>query len=103
MALQLAGQGYDRTFADIGEHTQQGESNLSDTPNSSTRSSVGCAAITIDRQASEVTLPSDVGFDPGGIGKGLAADIVARELMDADAWGVMVSLGGDLAVKGLPP
>ena len=43
------------------------------------------------------------GFDPGGIGKGLAADLVVEELMAAGAAGACVNLGGDLRVAGLPP
>ena len=48
-------------------------------------------------------LPAGVGFDPGGIGKGFAADLVAAEAMDAGAAGVLVDLGGDLRVAGRPP
>ena len=42
-------------------------------------------------------------FDPGGIGKGLAADLVVEELLAEGAWGAMVNLGGDLRVGGVPP
>jgi FAD:protein FMN transferase len=40
------------------------------------------------------------GFDPGGIGKGLAADLAVREALAAGATSVAVSLGGDLACAG---
>jgi thiamine biosynthesis lipoprotein len=50
-----------------------------------------------------VTLPHGVTIDPGGIGKGLGGDIVARELLAAGADGVMVDLGGDVRVSGRPP
>ena len=43
------------------------------------------------------------GFDPGGIGKGLAADLVSAELLAAGAEGVLVNLGGDLRVRGRGP
>jgi thiamine biosynthesis lipoprotein len=43
------------------------------------------------------------GFDPGGIGKGLAADIVSAELGAAGADGVLVGVGGDLRVRGAAP
>lgn len=43
------------------------------------------------------------GFDPGGIGKGLAADIVTAEVLAGGAAGVMVNLGGDLRVRGAAP
>ena len=42
------------------------------------------------------------GFDPGGIGKGLAADLVVEELRAAGAEGACVNLGGDLRVEGTP-
>ena len=40
--------------------------------------------------------------DPGGIGKGLAADIVAEQLMSLHACGVSISVGGDLRCMGTP-
>ena len=40
--------------------------------------------------------------DPGGIGKGLAADIVAEQLMALNALGASVSVGGDLRCIGSP-
>ena len=43
------------------------------------------------------------GFDPGGIGKGLAADLVVQELLAAGANGACVNLGGDLRVEGAGP
>ena len=45
----------------------------------------------------------EVGFDPGGIGKGLAADIITAELMSDGAAGALVSIGGDLRVRGVAP
>jgi thiamine biosynthesis lipoprotein len=62
---------------------------------------VGCSDIEID--AAEVTLPAGTGFDPGGIGKGLAADIVCRELRAEGAEGICVNLGGDVRVAGVSP
>jgi len=63
----------------------------------------GCVAITWDEAASTVTLPAGVRFDPGGIGKGLAADIVSEEMIAGGAAGALVSIGGDLRVRGEPP
>lgn len=48
----------------------------------------------------EVTLPIGLTLDPGGIGKGLAADIVACELVDRGASGALVSVGGDIRCIG---
>ena len=51
-----------------------------------------------------MVLPPGVHLDPGGIGKGLAADLVATALVDdGDAAGALVSLGGDLRVVGEAP
>ena len=50
-----------------------------------------------------VRLPAGVGIDVGGIGKGLAADLVARELLESGAAGALVNLGGDVRVVGDPP
>ncbi|MEI6623360.1 MAG: FAD:protein FMN transferase [Actinomycetes bacterium] len=48
-------------------------------------------------------LDPDVQFDSGGIGKGLGADLVVAHLLENGAAGVMVSLGGDVAVGGSYP
>jgi len=61
----------------------------------------GCSDILVDDCT--VTLPADLSFDAGGIGKGLAADIVATELMAAGIAGVCVNIGGDLRVVGDSP
>lgn len=49
-----------------------------------------------------VIIPSGTRFDPGGIGKGLAADMVCDHLESAGATTVMIDLGGDLRVSGRP-
>src|SRR5437763_10736461 len=61
----------------------------------------GCADIHVD--GTTVRLPAGTGFDPGGIGKGLAADLVVGEVLAAGADGACVNLGGDLRVQGLSP
>lgn len=62
----------------------------------------GPAGIEIDERSGEVTVPAGVVFDPGGIGKGLAADMVATALHETGAEGVLVNLGGDLRAIGTP-
>lgn len=42
-------------------------------------------------------------LDPGGLGKGLAADIIAERLMLEGALGVLVSMGGDVRCIGASP
>lgn len=61
------------------------------------------AGILVDRSAGVVTLPTGTVLDPGGIGKGLAADLVTAELMADGARGALVEIGGDLRVVGEPP
>jgi thiamine biosynthesis lipoprotein len=61
----------------------------------------GCTDVRIDGRV--VRLLSGTGFDPGGIGKGLAADIVIGEMLAAGASGACVNLGGDLRVAGCSP
>jgi FAD:protein FMN transferase len=63
----------------------------------------GPGAVRVHDSAPLVSVPVGVGLDPGGIGKGLAADIVVRELIDAGAAGALVGIGGDLACAGTPP
>lgn len=59
--------------------------------------------IAIDRQEREVRLPCGTVIDPGGIGKGLAADIVAGEMLAAGCSGALVEIGGDVSIAGAAP
>jgi FAD:protein FMN transferase len=83
--------GYDRSFELLGPSPPAGDSTLG----------LGVTGIMVREQA--VRLPSGTGLDPGGIGKGLAADIVCTELMAAGAGGACVNLGGDVRVAGTGP
>ena len=60
----------------------------------------GMSGVTLDPTALTVDLPAGVGLDPGAIGKGLGADLIADELTRAGLSGVLVNLGGDLAFAG---
>ena len=66
------------------------------------RPAAGCAGVHVDRASRLVWLPPGLQLDPGGLGKGLAADLVVHELRTAGAEGVLVDVGGDLAVWGAP-
>ena len=68
-------------------------------PTNSSRS----ARIEIDTDASTVRLTDGARFDPGGIGKGFAADLVADELRSLGAAGVCINVGGDVRVSGIAP
>lgn len=59
--------------------------------------------VEIDPAAGMARTPPGLVLDPGGIGKGLAADLVADELCAAGAAGVLIDVGGDLVARGAPP
>ena len=59
--------------------------------------------IQVDAEHLTATLTPGVSIDPGGIGKGLAADIVVTELLAAGTRGALVGIGGDIAAAGTPP
>jgi thiamine biosynthesis lipoprotein len=83
--------GYDTTFAEVGG--RDGASPLR-------RDAGGIVTYAATRT---VRLPPGTGFDPGGIGKGLGADVVVRELLAAGAAGACVNLGGDVRAEGAGP
>lgn len=97
--------GYDRTFAAVVERPAARQPRTADVAGWDAGTPVvpGCAGITVDDAARTVTLPAVVRLDLGAVGKGLAADIVAEELLDAGADGVCLNIGGDLRVAGTPP
>lgn len=59
--------------------------------------------LALDHERNLVRAPDGMCLDPGGIGKGLAADLVVGQLIDAGADGASVSIGGDVAVQGVAP
>jgi thiamine biosynthesis lipoprotein len=85
--------GYDRSFEQLAGHDPHAGSSLGR----------GWAEIVVDPAGSAITLPAGVGLDPGGIGKGYAADLLVEELRAAGAAGVCANLGGDLRVDGQAP
>jgi len=93
----LLAAGYDRTFEEVvGRSGSELVGEALATP-----LRAGCESVNVSGEM--VSLADGVGFDPGGIGKGLAADIVAVELMAAGAEGACVNLGGDVRVVGAGP
>jgi len=54
-------------------------------------------------EGNRVTLPLGTTLDSGGVGKGLAADMVAEFALTEGALGAMVEVGGDLRTIGLSP
>jgi thiamine biosynthesis lipoprotein len=90
-ALERAG--YDRTFELVTDHDDDVDA----------RCAPGFAGVEVDSEASRVRLPPRTRLDLGGIGKGLAADLIARGLVDRGTRSTLVGLGGDLRARGEPP
>ena len=86
--------GYDRSCEQLGEPTSAA------TPSGL---GMGAVAVAVDERCGTVALPAGVGFDPGGIGKGLAADLVVAELLAGGAAAACVNIGGDLRAEGGGP
>lgn len=89
----LISRGYDRTWSDCG-HGEPLEAPIA---------SQGCGSIEVDHDLRMIRLGAGVGFDPGGIGKGLAAGLLAAEAIEMGATGAMVNIGGDVVCLGDAP
>ncbi len=59
--------------------------------------------VSIDANGSMVSLPPGTAVDAGGIGRGLAADMVVEMLLGDGVDGAMVAVGGDVCVAGDGP
>lgn len=96
----LVAAGYDRSFEAL---DRMGGPAPATTPSAVP----GPSAIRIDEAAGLVHLPAGVAFDPGGIGKGYAADLVVAELLAEPGRGrvagACVNLGGDLRAAARAP
>jgi thiamine biosynthesis lipoprotein len=90
---QLVAAGYDRPFRLL-DLDQPG------LPPAAVRAP-GVAAI--ERAGDMIRLPPGVSIDLGGVGKGLAADMIAVGLIARGARSACVSLGGDIRVAGGVP
>ena len=65
------------------------------------KTSADLPEVEVDLESKSVSVPSGVALDSGGIGKGLAADLMSDYAMQLGAMGVAVFAGGDVAVKGM--
>ena len=94
---EVVAAGYDRDFDEI--RANGGGPAPASSP---TRPAGPDLPISLDPESSTASVASGVGFDSGGIGKGLGADLVAAELRREGASAAMVNLGGDLRAAGAP-
>jgi len=98
----LEKQGYDRSFDEVLERSPAATPAPIPAAGKPLRGP-GCDEIVIDDDAGTVTLPAGLRLDPGGIAKGLAADLVTAELLASGAAGACVNVAGDLRARGLGP
>lgn len=86
--------GYDRDFAGLDPDGP---------PVGALRAAPGWRTIEVDPAGSRVRIPRGVRLDLGATAKAFAADRSARAAVDTTGSGVLVSLGGDIAVAGPRP
>jgi len=91
---QLIQLGYDRTFDDL--PTVRFDPIIPGEPGGRWR------GIKVDPIRRQVTLPSGIKLDFGGIAKGMAVDAALEGLHQNGINSALVNAGGDLAVLGLP-
>ena len=87
--------GYDRSFDELDRNGPPLSVSVERVP--------GWQTIELDRARSTVRIPPTVDLDFGATAKALCADRAAATIADATRAGVLVSLGGDVAVAGPPP
>ncbi len=92
-ALELIG--YDRDFREVRRDGPALQLTARAVP--------GWQAIQTDRSSRTVHLPRGVSIDLGATAKALCADRAAEKVAAATGAGVLVSLGGDIAVRGAGP
>ncbi len=101
-ALELVG--YDRDWRLLpapGDGQAQGAD--APTPVLKLRAFRGWRSVSLDAQTRTVRLPHGVRLDLGATAKALAADRAASAAHTAGGYGVLVSLGGDIATAGPAP
>lgn len=102
LARDIAAAGYDRDFADL--TAAPGEVPVAPPPSAPpTPRARREPPVAIDGRRRTVTLAPGAAIDAGGIGKGLAADLVVATVRRHGAAGALVNLGGDLATWGQAP
>jgi thiamine biosynthesis lipoprotein len=101
-ALELAG--YDRDWRLL---PAPGDGRAQDvgapTPVLKLRALSGWRSVSLDAQTQTVRVPHGVRLDLGATAKALAADRAATAAYTASGYGVLVSLGGDIATAGPSP
>ena len=87
--------GYDRTFALVAREAPDAVVRVRRAP--------GWRSVELDEAGGRVRVPAGTIVDLGATAKGLAADLAAQAAARAAGCGVLVGLGGDIAVAGSAP
>ena len=87
--------GYDRDFAEVAPGVTGTMPDPAPVP--------GWWSVVLDTVAGTVTMPAGVVLDLGATAKARAADRAASTIAEQLGCGVLVSLGGDIAVRNAPP
>lgn len=96
LGAHLRAAGYDRTFALVRE---RGSWRVGPAP----VRGPAWTEVELDDEQRILLMPEGVELDLGATAKALAADDAARAIAEATDSGVLVSLGGDIAVAGAAP
>jgi FAD:protein FMN transferase len=91
----IAALGYDRDLSDLVSRSAQSADVLGPVP--------GYLHVQLSPVDRTIRIPRGVRLDLGSSGKALAADGAANRIAEELGAGVLVSLGGDVAVAGVPP
>ena len=97
LLTELVAAGYDRDFDDV--RANGGGAAPAAAPR---RPSGPELPVSVDAKSSTALVAAGVGFDSGGIGKGLGADLVCAALRREGATAAVVNLGGDLRALSAP-
>jgi len=107
LGAELRRAGYDRDFAALaparGAQTEPGTPAARAPAGRARRPPARWRDVALDRAARTVRVPRGVALDLGATAKALAADRAARAAHARAGCGVLVSLGGDVAVAGPAP
>jgi thiamine biosynthesis lipoprotein len=87
--------GYDRDFARLDVSGEALQVSVGAVP--------GWPLISVDRERHAVRIPTGVELDLGASAKAFCADRAAQAVFGATGSGVLISLGGDIAVAGRAP
>jgi thiamine biosynthesis lipoprotein len=95
VATAMAANGYDRDFGVLAAEGPGPRLEIEPPP--------GWCTVEVDHEGAGIRVPAGSGLDLGATAKALAADRAARAAARSTGCGVLVSLGGDVAIAGRAP